>query len=111
MPPSPADPRVIVASTIAATATYVDPNLDNDHIVAADGSVIRGYPGYQAEVQRGLQDILGPAPTASASSTSATAPDWARQSWPRSRRASVAEALQHGYRVLAVEIVDILAEP
>ena len=50
----------IVASTIAATATYVDPNLDNDHIVAADGSVIRGYPGYQAEVQRGLHDILGP---------------------------------------------------
>ena len=50
----------IVASTIAATATYVDPNLDNDHIVAVDGSVIRGYPGYQAEVQRGLRDILGP---------------------------------------------------
>ena len=50
----------LVASTIAATATYVDPNLDNDHIVAADGSVIRGYPGYQAEVQRGLRDILGP---------------------------------------------------
>ena len=50
----------IVASTIAATATYVDPNLDNDHIVAADGSVIRGYPGYQAEVQSGLRDILGP---------------------------------------------------
>ena len=50
----------LVASTIAATATYVDPNLDNDHIVAADGSVIRGYPGYQAEVQRGLHDILGP---------------------------------------------------
>ena len=50
----------LVASTIAATATYVDPNLDNDHIVAADGSVIRGYPGYQVEVQRGLQDILGP---------------------------------------------------
>ena len=49
----------IVASTIAATATYVDPDLDNDHIVAADGSVIRGYPGYQAEVQRGLHDILG----------------------------------------------------
>ena len=49
----------IVASTIAATATYVDPNLEDDHIVAADGSVIRGYPGYQAEVQRGLHDILG----------------------------------------------------
>ena len=50
----------LVASTIAATATYIDPNLENDHIVAADGSVIRGYPGYQAEVQSGLRDILGP---------------------------------------------------
>ena len=49
----------LVASTIAATATYVDPNLDDDHIVAADGSVIRGYPGYQEEVRRGLRDILG----------------------------------------------------
>ena len=48
----------LVASTIAATATYVDPNLDDDHIVAADGSVIRSYPGYQAEVQRGLREIL-----------------------------------------------------
>ena len=37
-----------------------DPNLENDHIVAADGSVIRGYPGYQSEVRRSLQDILGP---------------------------------------------------
>ena len=50
----------LVAATIAATATYIDPNLENDHIVAADGSVIRGYPGYQAEVRRGLQNILGP---------------------------------------------------
>ena len=50
----------LVASTIAATATYIDPNLENDHIVAADGSVIRGYPGYQTEVQSGLRDILGP---------------------------------------------------
>ena len=50
----------LVASAIAATATYIDPNLENDHIVAADGSVIRGYPGYQTEVQKGLRDILGP---------------------------------------------------
>ena len=50
----------LVAATIAATATYIDPNLEDDHIVAADGSVIRGYPGYQTEVRRGLQDILGP---------------------------------------------------
>ena len=49
----------VVAASIAATATCIDPLLENDHIVAADGSVFRGIPGYQAEIQRGLQDILG----------------------------------------------------
>ena len=49
----------VVAASVAATATCIDPLLENDHIVAADGSVFRGIPGYQAEIQRGLQDILG----------------------------------------------------
>ncbi len=49
----------VVATSIAATATYIDPDLDDEHIVAADGSVFRGMPGYQAELRRGLQDILG----------------------------------------------------
>ncbi len=48
----------IVAASIAATATYIDPRLKNDHIVAADGSVFRGMPGYQPEVRRGLNEIL-----------------------------------------------------
>ena len=49
----------MVAASIAATATYIDPDLEDEHIVAADGSVFRGMPGYQAELRRGLQDILG----------------------------------------------------
>ena len=49
----------VVAASIAATATYIDPCLEDDHIVAADGSVFRGIPGYQAEVERGLKNILG----------------------------------------------------
>ena len=49
----------IVASCIAATATYIDPGLENEHLVTADGSVSRGIPGYQTEVERGLSDILG----------------------------------------------------
>ena len=49
----------MVAMSIAATATYIDPSLDNEHIVAADGSVFRGMPGYQREIERGLKDILG----------------------------------------------------
>ena len=36
------------------TATYIDPDLDDEHIVAADGSVFRGMPGYQAELRRGV---------------------------------------------------------
>ena len=49
----------VVAAGIAATATYIDPRLEDEHIVAADGSVFRGIPGYLAEVERGLEDILG----------------------------------------------------
>ena len=49
----------IVAASIAATATYIDARLEYEHIVAADGSVFRGIPGYMTEVERGLKDILG----------------------------------------------------
>ena len=49
----------VVAASIAATATYIDPRLEDDHVAAADGSVFRGMPGYQAEVARGLREILG----------------------------------------------------
>ena len=48
----------MVAMSIAATATYIDPSLDREHIVAADGSVFRGIPGYRREIERGLEDIL-----------------------------------------------------
>ena len=49
----------LVAMSIVATATYVDPDLTKEHLVAADGSLFRGYPGYQAEVERGIADLLG----------------------------------------------------
>ena len=48
-----------VAASIAATASYIDPDLEDDHFVAADGSLFRGMPGYQAEIKQGLRDILG----------------------------------------------------
>ena len=49
----------IVAESIAATAIYIDPGLKNEHIVAVDGSVFRGIPGYREEVERGLAQTLG----------------------------------------------------
>ncbi len=49
----------IVAESIAATATYIDPGLKNEHMVAVDGSVFRGIPGYREEVERGLAQTLG----------------------------------------------------
>ena len=49
----------LVAMGIAATALYMDPGLKATHVVAADGSLFRLAPGYQAEVERGLREILG----------------------------------------------------
>ena len=48
----------LVAMTIVATATYVDPDLEREHLVAADGSLFRGFPDYQVEVERGIADLL-----------------------------------------------------
>ncbi len=49
----------LVAMAIVATATYVDPKLEREHLAAADGSLFRGYPSYQVEVERGIADFLG----------------------------------------------------
>ena len=49
----------LVAMTIAATTLYIDPDLDDEHIVSADGSVFRDLD-YQRQVERELSDILGP---------------------------------------------------
>ena len=49
----------LVAMGIAATALYIDPGLKATHVVAADGSLFRLAPGDQAEVERGLREILG----------------------------------------------------
>ena len=49
----------LVAMAIVATAAYVDPELDREHLAAADGSLFRGYPDYQVEVERGIANLLG----------------------------------------------------
>ena len=49
----------LVAMAIVATATYVDPELEREHLVAADGSLFRGFPSYEVEVERGIADMLG----------------------------------------------------
>ena len=49
----------VVAMGIAATALFVDPDLSATHVVGADGSLFRLAPGYQAEVERGLRELLG----------------------------------------------------
>ena len=47
----------LVALSIVATATYIDPELRDPHVVAVDGSVFRGIPGYQTEVERAITEI------------------------------------------------------
>ena len=47
----------LVAAAIHATATYADPDLDRPHLVAADGSLFRGYPGYQRQVETALSQL------------------------------------------------------
>jgi hexokinase len=49
----------LVAMGIAATALYIDPDLEATHVVAADGSLFRLAPHYQEQVERGLREILG----------------------------------------------------
>ncbi len=49
----------LVAMGIAATALFMDPELGSEHVVAVDGSLFRGYPGYQTEVRTGLRELLG----------------------------------------------------
>lgn len=49
----------LVAMAIVATATYVDPGLDREHLVTADGSLFRGFPSYEVEVELGIADMLG----------------------------------------------------
>ena len=48
----------LTAMAIVAAATYTDPDLRHQHLVAADGSLFRGYPGYQIEVESGIADLL-----------------------------------------------------
>ena len=49
----------LAAMAMVATATYVDPELEREHLVAADGSLFRGFPSYEVEVELGIADMLG----------------------------------------------------
>ena len=49
----------LVAMAMVSTATYVDPELQREHLVAADGSLFRGFPSYEVEVESGIADMLG----------------------------------------------------
>ena len=47
----------LVALAIHATAAYDDPNLEREHLATADGSLFRGYPNYQREVETTLSQL------------------------------------------------------
>ena len=47
----------LAAMSVVASASYADPNLRRERIVAVDGSVYRGVPGYAAAVNRAIADI------------------------------------------------------
>ena len=50
----------LIAMAIVATATYIDPNMEREHVVATDGSLFRGFPNYRTEVESGIRQLLGP---------------------------------------------------
>ena len=52
----------LVALSIVATATYIDPTLERRHAVAVDGSVFRGIPSYQGRVEAAIDVILNDRP-------------------------------------------------
>ena len=54
----------LVATAIHATAAYADPNLERDHLVAADGSLFRGFPNYQRQVETTLAQLSPQRPDA-----------------------------------------------
>ena len=47
----------LVALSVVAAASCADPKLEREHVVAADGSVYRGIPGYAAAVNRAVSEI------------------------------------------------------
>jgi hexokinase len=49
----------LVTAALSAALLKIDPYLEKEHVIAVDGSVYRGYPGYHDEVLKGLKDLLG----------------------------------------------------
>jgi len=50
----------LVAAALLGTLSHMDPRLESPHLVAVDGSLYGGYPGYDRLVRRGLEELVGP---------------------------------------------------
>ena len=49
----------LVAAALLGTLSHMDPRLEFPHLVAVDGSLYGGYPGYGGLVRRGLEELVG----------------------------------------------------
>jgi len=49
----------LVAAALLGTLSHMDPRLESPHLVAVDGSLYGGYPGYDRLVRRGLEELAG----------------------------------------------------
>ncbi len=49
----------IAAAVLAATVTWIDPDLERDHTIAVDGSVFEKHPGFAAGMDAAFREILG----------------------------------------------------
>ncbi len=49
----------IAAAALAAVVTKMDPQLENNHLIAIDGSLYEKYPGYKAMMNEALLELLG----------------------------------------------------
>ena len=49
----------IAAAVLAATVTWIDPDLERDHTIAVDGSVFEKHPGFAAAMNAAFREILG----------------------------------------------------
>jgi hexokinase len=49
----------IAAVVLAATVSWMDPNVDRDHTIAVDGSVFEKHPGFAAGMDAAFREILG----------------------------------------------------
>lgn len=54
----------LVAACLIGTLGHIDRALEADHVVAVDGSLYGGYPGYAQMVRGGLEELVGRQPAA-----------------------------------------------